>query len=267
MAELLEKIGNYWTGRAAGYSKVNQEELAGRQRKDWLAAIEREIERVFGDREKDSIRILDAGTGPGFFAVILAEAGYRVTAVDYTPAMLEQARKNAGHLAQKITFLQMDAQELAFEEESFDVVVSRNLTWVLEHPEKAYASWKRVLKAPGLLINFDANWYHYLYDEEKKEAYHKDREAVREQGMEDYNTAPDIDEDAMEEIARAVPLGRVNRPGWDMETLEMLGMNPVKADTDVWRKVWTPVEQVNFASTPLFLVTAEKHRKQNGQPV
>ena len=26
--QLLKKIGTYWTGRAAGYSKVNQEELA-----------------------------------------------------------------------------------------------------------------------------------------------------------------------------------------------------------------------------------------------
>ena len=100
MAEqLLEKIGDYWTGRAAGYSKVNQEELAGSQRRDWLVKIEEQIRKVFGDREKQSIRILDVGTGPGFFAIILAEAGYQVTAVDYTPAMLEQAKKNAGPLA------------------------------------------------------------------------------------------------------------------------------------------------------------------------
>lgn len=34
------------------------------------------------------IKILDIGTGPGFFPVILAEAGYKVTAVDYTQEML-----------------------------------------------------------------------------------------------------------------------------------------------------------------------------------
>lgn len=259
MAEqLLEKIEHYWTGRAAGYSKVNQEELAGKQRKDWLAAIEQEIEKVCGKREKKNIRILDAGTGPGFFAIILAEAGYCVTAVDYTPAMLDQARKNAGPLEERIDFRQMDAQELQFEEESFDVVISRNLTWVLEHPDRAYASWKRVLKKNGLLINFDANWYHYLYDEKKEAAYQKDREAVREQGMEDYNTAPDIDEDAMEEIARAVPLGREDRPAWDIRALEKIRMQRIQADTEVWKRVWTPVEQVNFASTPLFMVTAQK---------
>lgn len=259
MAEqLLEKIGDYWTGRVAGYSKVNQEELAGSQRRDWLVKIEEQIRKVFGDREKQSIRILDVGTGPGFFAIILAEAGYQVTAVDYTPAMLEQAKKNAGPLAERIDFRRMDGQRLEFEDETFDVVISRNLTWVLEHPEKAYTSWKRVLKKPGLLINFDANWYHYLYDDRKEEEYQRDREAVREQGMEDYNTAPDIDEEAMEEIVRAVPLGRVLRPVWDMEVLERLKMKEVQADTEVWKSVWTPVEQVNFASTPMFMVTAQR---------
>ena len=152
----------------------------------------------------------------------------------------------------------MDGQRLDFEDETFDVVISRNLTWVLEHPEKAYTSWKRVLKKPGLLINFDANWYHYLYDDRKEEEYQRDREAVREQGMEDYNTAPDIDEEAMEEIVRAVPLGRVLRPVWDMEVLERLKMKEVQADTEVWKSVWTPVEQVNFASTPMFMVTAQR---------
>ena len=76
--------------------------------------------------------------------------------------------------------------------------------------------------------------------------------------MEDYNTAPDIDEEAMEEIVRAVPLGRVLRPVWDMEVLERLKMKEVQADTEVWKSVWTPVEQVNFASTPMFMVTAQR---------
>ena len=102
--QLLKKIGTYWTGRAAGYSKVNQEELAGAQRRDWLEKIEQQIHNTFRDREKETIRILDVGTGPGFFAIILAEAGYQVTAVDYTAAMLEQAEKNAGDIDFKYTF-------------------------------------------------------------------------------------------------------------------------------------------------------------------
>ena len=152
--QLLKKIGTYWTGRAAGYSKVNQEELAGTQRRDWLEHIEIQIQKIWKDREKQSIHILDVGTGPGFFAIILAEAGYQVTAVDYTPAMLEQARKNAGALAERIDFRQMDGQRLEFPDESFDVVISRNLTWVLEYPETGLCVLETCPEKTGIADKF-----------------------------------------------------------------------------------------------------------------
>lgn len=255
---LLDKVRRYWTRRAPGYAKVNREELAGAQRRAWLDTLERQLARRFPGREKAEIKILDVGTGPGFFAILLAEAGYRVTAVDYTPAMLVQARDNAGALAQRIRFLCMDGQALRFAENSFDAVLSRNLTWGLERPDRAYASWQRVLRPGGLFLNFDANWYHYLYDAEKQAAYDRDRARVRQRGMEDYNTAPDIDEQAMEEIVRAVSLGRVQRPHWDVQTLSRLHMDDIRADTEVWKRVWFAAEQVNFASTPLFMVSAVK---------
>ena len=40
-----------------------------------------------------------------------------------------------------------------------------------EHPDRAYYEWMRVLKPGGVLLNFDANWYHHLFDEEKRAAY------------------------------------------------------------------------------------------------
>lgn len=52
----------------------------------------------------------------------------------------------------------MDAQEPDFPEGSFDVVLSRNLTWTLPDPEKAYSQWLRVLRRGGLLLNFDADY-------------------------------------------------------------------------------------------------------------
>ena len=81
-----------------------------------------------------------------------------MNAVDYTEAMLEEAKKNAGAFTQKITYCQMDASHLAFVDETFDAVVSRNLTWNLEDPEQAYKEWMRVLKPGGVLLNFDANY-------------------------------------------------------------------------------------------------------------
>ena len=55
-------------------------------------------------------------------------------------------------------FQVMDAEHLSFQDESFDVVISRNLTWTLPEAAQAYKEWTRVLKPGGLLLNFDANY-------------------------------------------------------------------------------------------------------------
>lgn len=245
----------YWTKRAPGYSAVNEEELRTAQRKIWGQALDARIQRHFAGRSRAELHVLDVGTGPGFFAILLAELGYRVTAVDYTAAMLERARENAGPLAGKIDFRQMNAEELSFPSGSFDVVVSRNLTWNLANPARAYEQWARVLKQGGLLLNFDANWYRYLYDARAKTAHHSDRENVRVTGAADDTAGTDVA--AMEAIARQAPLSRRSRPQWDQEILKGLGMK-VAADTEVWKQVWTRDEWINNASTPMFLIAASK---------
>lgn len=247
---LLPEIEHYWTGRAEGYSQVNQYELATGQDQVWLNEIEKHLPK------KENLKILDIGTGPGFFAILLAKAGYEVTAVDYTEAMLKEAKKNAGSYEKQIDFLRMDAQHLDFESETFDVVISRNLTWNLENPKQAYGEWLRVLKPGGKLLNFDANWYHHLFDEEKRRAYEEDRKQVETLHMEDHYTCTDID--AMENIARQIPMSQTMRPAWDIGILENMTAKKVQADEQVWKRVWDATEKVNYASTPMFLVSAVK---------
>ena len=245
----------YWTKRAPSYSGVHQEELHTGQRAVWSRALDGRIQEHFRERRRDGIRVLEVGTGPGFFAIILAELGYQVTAVDYTDAMLAQALENAGTLAERIQFCRMDAEKLAFPDSSFDVVVSRNLTWNLPHPDAAYAQWVRVLKPGGLLLNFDANWYGYLFDAGAEKGHLADREKVRATGAADDTAGTDVA--AMEQIARQAPLSGRVRPQWDLGVLNRLGM-AVSADPHVWKQVWTQNEWVNNASTPMFLVSAEK---------
>ena len=258
--ELLQEIASYWGTRAEGYYEVNEKELAGSQREAWLHVLEEQ----FPEKKKEEMKILDIGTGPGFFPMILSEAGYTVAAVDYTEEMLEKAKENLGKYTkyglERVTLQRMDAQNLEFADETFDVVISRNLTWNLEKPEQAYQEWMRVLKPGGVLLNFDANWYGYLYDEEKKEAYEADRKKVEEQQLDDHYLCTDIDR--MENIARQVPLSAMERPAWDTKVLESLGVCSIQTDSEIWKRVWSEEERLNYASTPMFLVRAEKSAEQ-----
>ena len=252
---ILRENRAYWTKRAPGYSEVNRVELATNQREVWKQTLTERISGSFPGRKPDEIHVLEVGTGPGFFAILLAEAGYRVTAIDLTPSMLDEARINAGELCGCIDFREMNAQALAFGDAQFDVILSRNVTWNLPEPVLAYSEWARVLKPGGLLMNFDANWYRYLFDDDAKAAYEKDRENSIDEGLSDLNVGENFDR--MEVIARQIPLSCAHRPSWDIETLMNLGLS-VEADTRIWERVWSYQEKVNLASTPMFMVCGYK---------
>lgn len=256
MNTLKEEIHAYWTQRAEGYSEYNQQEMADARRSMWKNKLLSLLEENFPGKNPEELKVLDVGTGPGFFALLLAEAGYQVTAADVTEEMLKEAKKNTGVFAEKITWKLSDAQKLELGDCEFDAVFSRNVTWNLENPGQAYEEWVRVLKPGGLLCNFDADWYGHLYDEEKRSGYEKDRQRVEEKNLEDYYTGTDIER--MEAIARQVPLSRQKRPQWDVEALKNAGLTEVSCDTEVWKQVWTEEEIANNGSTPIFLLSGKK---------
>ena len=256
MNNLKNEIHDYWTNRARGYSEYNQQEMADTRRTMWRDKLLSLLGNQFPEKEPKEIKILDVGTGPGFFAILLAEAGYQVTAVDYTEEMLKEAQSNAGGLAGCIVWKTGDAQALDVESNSFDAVVTRNVTWNLPRPDLAYKEWLRVLKPEGVLYNFDADWYGHLYNEEKRSSYEKDRRQTEEQNVEDYYSGTDIEK--MEEIARQVPLSRLERPKWDIETMQKAGFLDVSCDEKVWKEVWTEEEIINNSTSPIFLLTGRK---------
>src|SRR5437667_11475137 len=68
--------------------------------------------------------VLDVGCGTGVVAITAARVGARVHGIDLTPELLERARENAIIAQVKIDFRQGDAEELAFSDGEFDIVLS-----------------------------------------------------------------------------------------------------------------------------------------------
>jgi SAM-dependent methyltransferase len=69
-------------------------------------------------------RVLDVATGTGNLAIRAAAAGAQVVGLDLTPELFAEARRRAGRAGVVVDWVEGDAEELPFEDESFDRVVS-----------------------------------------------------------------------------------------------------------------------------------------------
>ena len=253
---LLEEIQGYWNHRYTGYSKVNQKELEGTQRERWKEQFKRLLPA------NKNLKILDIGTGPGFFTIILEELGYiNITGVDVSDKMLEVAKENIqkyGKENSSIQLIQMDAQKLEFKSESFDIIVSRNLTWNLEKPQQAYSEWLRVLKSNGTLLIFDANWYAFLQNESLAKEFEEKRKRAIEEKLEDYWQGEGVDEEKMDWIVHQLPLTYQQRPQWDMEYFSTQEGISVEMEENFGDLVWNYEEQLNYGATPMFCIKVVK---------
>jgi ubiquinone/menaquinone biosynthesis C-methylase UbiE len=73
--------------------------------------------------------------------------------------MLEKAKHNAQNMGLEIDFFYGDAEDLPFEDSSFDLVTNKFLLWTLQQPSCAVREWKRVLKPGGMVFAIDGDWF------------------------------------------------------------------------------------------------------------
>ncbi len=224
--QLTESIRDYWDRRSSGFSDavINEMERKGEGVAQWVAD-------TTGIR---SGRVLDLGCGPGFFSILLSSAGYDVLGIDYSPEMVSHATENASEAGVDPEFMRMDAQSMSFPDSSFDLVVSRDVLWTLEHPERAYSEIFRVLRPGGRALISDGNYYLHLYDD----SYSRPERAERHEDNQHMRFNKDnVDFGIIERLAEELPLSRIHRPQWDLDTVRALGgsVEVVSSDEDKGR--------------------------------
>jgi ubiquinone/menaquinone biosynthesis C-methylase UbiE len=100
-------------------------------------------------------RTLEIGAGTGYFTLNLMRAGLieQATCSDISPGMLATLSANAERLGLRVQTQTADAEELPFEDGSFDLVFGHAILHHLPDLDRAFAQFARVL-APGGWILF-----------------------------------------------------------------------------------------------------------------
>ncbi|HEX5618876.1 MAG TPA: methyltransferase domain-containing protein [Solirubrobacteraceae bacterium] len=94
-------------------------------------------------------RVLDVAAGTGNASIPAAQRGAHVTASDLTPELLEAGRRTAEEL--DIEWVTADAEQLPFDDASFDVVMSSIGVMFAPHHQAAADELVRVCRPGGTL--------------------------------------------------------------------------------------------------------------------
>ena len=134
------KLRRYWDKHAHRYD---------RQMQFW----ER---KVLGDTrawvcQQATGKVLEVAIGTGLNLPFYPE-GVRLTGVDFSPAMLAQARERARQLGRTVELVEGDAQALDFPDSSFDTVVCTFSLCSVPDDRQAIAEMRRVLRPGGRLL-------------------------------------------------------------------------------------------------------------------
>ena len=112
------------------------------------------------ERLLPSGRLLDVGGGTGHLAADLARDGQAVTLLDFSPAMLEEARRHCAGLGVRLIRATADEIGMPFAADIFDAVLCHSLLEFVDDPPGLLAQLVRVLRRPGRLSVVFGNRYH-----------------------------------------------------------------------------------------------------------
>ena len=251
-----KEIDRYWSDGAENYSWIIDDELNSFRVEKWREKILGNISSVRNPK------ILDAGCGPGFFTILLNQAGVQTIGVDGAEKMLQEARAKALHAGLVPEFRRMDCHRLDFADNTFDAVISRNLTHTLRDHKQVYKEWLRVLKPGGTLLIFDANWHLTECDEKlRAESLKRREECIRLYGDAFDKKSDHKDTEEHERTVGGHVLGNKRRPDWDMGLLEGIGYKKISCERSIIEEMWDEKEKLLYGNTPMFMIRAEKEEK------
>jgi SAM-dependent methyltransferase len=149
MAEVHDRIRDFWDADSHTYDSAKSHAISDPlEAAAWRQALRDTL-------PGPGAKVLDVGAGTGALALLAAELGFRVTALDLSPGMLAQAERKAKErgLEQRIGFAVGSAAEPPAG--PFDAVMERHVLWTLPDPVVALRAWREVADR---LVLFEGVW-------------------------------------------------------------------------------------------------------------
>jgi SAM-dependent methyltransferase len=99
-------------------------------------------------------KVLEIGCGAGYMAIALAQRGFQVHAIDPADAMVEQAFQHAveAGVGNRLSVDSGDINSLAFEDDSFDLILAIGVIPWIERAEPAMQEMARVTRPSGHVL-------------------------------------------------------------------------------------------------------------------
>jgi len=197
--------------------------------------------------------------GTGVLSLPLSEIGHNVTGIDLSDGMLGRAKEKANDQNLRAEFRIGDAENLSFEDESFDVVINRHLLRTLPDPEQAISEWKRVLKPGGKVIIIDGSWGDFNSLRRWVWCYLVSMPLILITGRKNPCRSQ-----YGREIEKQLPMRQRKRPEADVEILENLGFGVDVMDVKVPRTktVISSLKYGSWGDSGYFQVTGVKYNQE-----
>jgi SAM-dependent methyltransferase len=139
--------------------------LKNRLRATWIAGDFGQIAKAYASGAEEFVRrldlesgmkVLDVACGTGNLSIPAARTGAVITGIDIAPNLIDQARARAKAEGVEATFDVGDAEEMPYEDASFDVVMTMFGAMFAPRPDVTASELKRVCRPGGVIAM--ANW-------------------------------------------------------------------------------------------------------------
>lgn len=214
--------------------------------------------KLYGDvLGASSGKLLNVGCGPGTEAIVVAEMGFDVTAVDFSPEMVRLTLENSDLCGVNIDAIEGDAENLPFPDCSFDFIISNYMLWAVPNPDKAMAEWMRVLRPGGKVAFVDGIWSTADYSWMRKR-WVRIAQRLRHK---DGNSHRDDEPMTVDEKAAMRSLWSVgaDRPAADLRMMADAGFEQISIINKVDRRIFSGMRYVEYGYHKVhYMITAVK---------